>query len=92
MGKQACTISRMVPTNKEASPLTVKPQPPARVLAHDMHGQCLSSDQARVGTRGLANHVGVLAVSLSLNLSLSPSLDLSLSLNLPLKTKTPASR
>ena len=58
----------------------------------DMHGQCLSSDQARVGTRGLANHVGVLAVSLSLNLSLSPSLDLSLSLNLPLKTKTPASR
>ena len=58
MGRQACTISRMVPINKEASPLTVKPQPPARVLAHDMHGQCLSSDQARVGTRGLANHVG----------------------------------
>ena len=24
MGKQACTISRMVPTNKEASPLTVR--------------------------------------------------------------------
>ena len=61
MGKQACTISRMAPINKKASPLTVKPQPAARVLAHDMHGQCLSSDQARVGTRGLANHVGVLA-------------------------------
>ena len=79
MSKQACTISRMVPANKEASPLTVRrltvqdiagcpapeqrsaPQPPTRVLAHDMHGQCLSSDQARLGTRGLANHVGVLA-------------------------------
>ena len=36
-------------------------QPPTRVLAHDMHGQCLSSDQTRLGTRGLANHVGVLA-------------------------------
>ena len=57
MGKQACTISRMVPTNKEASPLTVGPQPPTAILLaplcrHSKSGQGPDPRFKRAGGTG----------------------------------------